>query len=82
MPRVPQELFDASFYLYPSAETAKAGGQAGGDRFFSVPHPTIQGTIFVYAVSNSHVVHALGCSVIRVNTILGGTDVIELDPAQ
>ncbi|RXG88726.1 hypothetical protein EAS61_29100 [Bradyrhizobium zhanjiangense] len=83
MPRVPQELLDASFYLYPSAEAAKAGGQAGGTGFFvSVPHPTIEGTIFVYAVSNSHVVHADGCSVIRVNTILGGTDVIELDPAQ
>lgn len=83
MPRVPQELLDASFYLYASSEAAKSGGQAGGTGFFvSVPHPTRPGSIFMYAVSNAHVVHQSGCSVIRINTLVGGTDVIELDPSQ
>ncbi|UPJ48273.1 hypothetical protein IVB30_35200 [Bradyrhizobium sp. 200] len=83
MPRIPPQLLDASFYLYRSSEEAKAGAQAGGTGVFvAVPVPDSSGRILVYAVSNKHVVMKLGCSVIRVNTLVGGTDVIEKDPAE
>jgi hypothetical protein len=83
MPRIQQALLEASFYLYPSAEEAKAGGQAGGTGLFvCVPHPNDPSRAFVYAVSNSHVVHQSGCSVIRVNTLTGGTDVFDRDPSE
>jgi hypothetical protein len=83
MPRIPQALLDASFYLYPSPEEARSGGQAGGTGLFvSVPVPGSPDHVFMYAVSNAHVVHQSGCSVIRVNALLGGTDIIEKDPAE
>ena len=83
MPRIAPALLDASFYLYPSPEAAKSGGQAGGTGVFvSVPVINSPGLAYLYAVSNAHVVHQSGCSVIRVNTLVGGTDVIEKDPAE
>jgi hypothetical protein len=83
MPRIPPQLLDASFYLYPSSVEAKAGVQAGGTGVFvAMPVPNFPGRICVYAVSNKHVVNKLGCSVIRVNTLVGGTDIIEKDPAE
>jgi len=83
MPRIPPQLLDASFYLYRSKEEAKAGAQAGGTGVFvSMPVPNSPGSILIYAVSNKHVVNKLGCSVIRVNTLVGGTDVFEKDPAE
>ena len=83
MPRIPPELLDASFYLYRSSDEAKAGTQAGGTGVFvAMPVPNLPGRILVYAVSNKHVVNKLGCSVIRINTLVGGTDVIEKDPAE
>jgi hypothetical protein len=83
MPRIPPALLDASFYLYPSLEAAKSGGQAGGTGLFvSVPIPNSPGHAVMYAVSNAHVVQQLGCSVIRINTLLGATDVIEKDPSE
>ncbi|MBW5438604.1 hypothetical protein FXB41_28725 [Bradyrhizobium canariense] len=81
MPRIPPQLLDATFYLYRSVEEAKAGKQAGGTgAFVSVPIPEMPGRAVVYAVSNKHVVMKLGCSVIRVNTLIGGTDAFEKDP--
>jgi hypothetical protein len=83
MPRIPQELLDCSFYLYPSSEEAKSGGQAGGTGLIvGFPIPEMSERSILYAVSNSHVVHSDGCSVIRLNTIAGGTDVIEKDPSE
>lgn len=83
MPRIPPELLDATFYLYRSSAEAKAGAQAGGTGVFvSIPIPEMPGRFAVYAVSNKHVVMKLGCSVIRVNTLVGGTDAIEKDPAE
>jgi hypothetical protein len=83
MPRIPEELLRASFYLYPSGAEAKAGHQAGGTGLFvSIPVPNVPGRMFIYAVSNAHVVHQSGCSVIRVNNLVGGTEVFEKDPAE
>jgi hypothetical protein len=83
MPRIPPQLLDATFYLYRSVEEAKAGEQAGGTGVFvCVPIPEMPGRMFIYAVSNKHVVMKLGCSVIRVNTLVGGADAIEKDPAE
>src|SRR3981081_2639383 len=58
MPRIPQALLDASFYLYASREDAKAGGQAGGTGLFvGVPFPNDPGRMVIYAVSKGRVLH-------------------------
>jgi hypothetical protein len=83
MPRIPGELLDAVFYLYPSPEAARAGSAAGGTGVFvGVDIPEVPGASMFYACSNKHVVGDSGCSVIRVNRTDGGVHVFDYDPAQ
>jgi hypothetical protein len=83
MPRIPSEMMDTVFYLYPTVEAAHAGHAAGGTGIF-IGHDIegLPGREITYACSNKHVVGKLGCSVIRVNNSDGTTQVINSDPAQ
>ncbi len=79
MPRIADEILECVFYLYPTVADAQAGERAGGTGFFvGVPSETVPGWTYVYAVTNSHVVRAGESPVMRLNTVDGKIDVIEL----
>jgi hypothetical protein len=93
MPKIGQRFLDCSIYLYASRQSAEAGDDAGGSGcLVSVdPKPifdpasrtnprTITGYIpgQLYAVTNRHVIN-YGYPVIRLNTIDGATDILELE---
>lgn len=81
VPRIPDIFLDGAFYLYRSVEAAKAGEKAGGTGFFvAVRSEEKPGAHYLYAVSNWHVAMNGGFSVIRVNTLTGDSDIIELGP--
>jgi hypothetical protein len=85
MPRIPQQVINGVFYLYSSKEDALVGKDPGGTGFIihlgggfdsSFPDP-----IF-YGVTNWHVACDRGFSTIRLNTVDGGVDVIDLGPEE
>jgi hypothetical protein len=95
VPQIPQHYLDCSIFLYDSKESAQAGENLGGSgclvRVESPPiwdENSFKGGRYIrravdfpwhiYAVTNKHVVDA-GCPVIRLNTIDGKWDVLELD---
>lgn len=82
MPRLPQILLDCVIYLYPSANAARAGEAYGGTGFLagikSETHPD-QDLVHLYAVTNRHVIKDPPSPVIRLNTLQGNTEVLELN---
>jgi hypothetical protein len=81
MPRIPDQIMDSVFYLYPSVEAAKRGREFGGSGFF-FGIPLVNDRWMLYAVTNWHVAVQGGASVMRVNCQDGTSDVFELDPSQ
>ena len=79
MPRIHRQHLDCVFYLYKSREDAEAGINIGGTGFL-VATPTSDGLGHHYGVTNWHVAVKSGASVIRLNTVDGGIDIIELGP--
>jgi hypothetical protein len=96
VPKIPQHFLDCSIYLYDSKEAAEDGEHFGGSGcLVSVEStPIYDPTSFkdgwyrkvllhfpphLYAVTNKHVVEQ-GCPVIRLNTVDGEIDVLELNP--
>jgi hypothetical protein len=80
---VDPEFLHCALYLYPSAQDARAGRSAGGTGFLvSVPSERHAHIVHLFAVSNRHVVvggrYAAPAPVIRMNTVAGRTDVIDL----
>jgi hypothetical protein len=68
VPRIPPADLNCAFYLYPSEEAAKAGVKLGGSGFWvGIQSLVVQKLRWLYAVSNRHVVHSHGASVIRAN---------------
>lgn len=81
MPKIPSRMLDCAFYLYPSEEEARRGGKAGGTGFFvGIRSQVRSDCMYMYAVTNHHVLTS-GSSVIRLNTVDGGTDIFETDPS-
>lgn len=95
MPQIPQHYLDCSIFLYDSKEAAEKGENLGGSGCLVRvdPHPVWDMNSFkggrytkrllgpppqIYAVTNKHVVEA-GYPVIRLNTIDGRWDVLELE---
>lgn len=92
MPKIPQKFLDCSIYLYDSRVSAEEGEKFGGSGCIISVHtfPTIdldslKGGRYrivypphIYAVTNKHVVES-DCPVIRLNTVDGDIDVLELD---
>ncbi len=82
MPRIPPDILYSTFNLYHSVEDAKAGKRFGGTGFF-VGYPTgIDDITLLYAVTNWHVAVRDGASVIRLNKIDGGFDILDFDPSE
>jgi hypothetical protein len=86
MPHIPQRMIKSVFYLYRTKEDAKAGQNPGGTGFlvafqYSRLDYRVRGGQY-YAVTNWHVACRDGFSIIRLNTIDGGTDIVELDSAE
>lgn len=85
MPRIPQRVINGVFYLYASREDAKAGRNPGGTGFIvqyrGRPRDEVFG-IHLYGVTNWHVALRDGFSTIRLNTVDGDVDIIELDPSE
>jgi hypothetical protein len=90
MPRIPENVINGVFYLYWSKEDALAGINPGGTGFIVRYQGASDRTgriydsglgFHYYGVTNWHVA-CRGFSTIRVNTKDGGTDIIELDPAE
>lgn len=81
MPRIPNAIIDCTFFLYRSKEDALASKDAGGTGFsIFMKSETWSEITYFYAVTNWHVAVRDGCSVIRLNTIDGTTDIIEKGP--
>ncbi len=86
MPYIPQDLINGTFYLYRTMEDAEAGKNPAGSGFvirYDGPpgRPGGKGTQH-YAVTNWHVACDAGASIIRLNTVDGGTDIIEFGPEE
>jgi hypothetical protein len=81
VPRIPSSDLNCAFYLYPSEAAARAGIKLGGSGFWvaiqSVAAPPLW---WLYGVSNRHVVHNHGASVIRANAKDGGVRIITTEP--
>jgi hypothetical protein len=88
MPRIAAETLNAPFYLYASRKDAEEGSRFGGTGFF-VAYP-LPGHVplksgkpaFLYAVTNWHVAVRDGMSVMRINKLDGGIDILEFDPSE
>src|SRR4051794_3628322 len=77
MPRIPPKVLDCVCYLYDSEDDARAGKNFGGTGFI-VTVPSARWPFraeYAYAVTNWHVA-CRGTSVIRLNTLDGGTDIL------
>ncbi len=83
MPRLPDEVTETAFYLYPDRPTAEAGNQVGGTGFVVAREflsPSLKGRGALFTVSNRHVVENHGASVMRLLKMDGTIDIIELMP--
>jgi Trypsin-like peptidase domain len=81
VPGIPAADLNCAFYLYPSEDAAKAGLKLGGSGFWvGVQSLVIPHFWWLYAVSNRHVVHRNGASVIRANSVDGGVRIINAEP--
>lgn len=76
MPRVGSAVVDGVFYLFSTPEMAASGKSPGGTGFIV----QLGWSDVYYAVTNWHVACKSGYSIIRLNTLDGGTDIINLGP--
>lgn len=82
LPRIPDHVLKSCIFLYRSVEDAKAGANTGGSGMLVGVRvdPDQPKPCWAYAVTNKHV--AKNASVVRVNTLNGGIDTIDLDPTE
>jgi hypothetical protein len=81
VPRIPSSDLNCAFYLYPSEAAAKAGVKLGGSGFWVAIQSHVAPPLWwLYGVSNRHVVHNHGASVIRANAKDGGVRIIATEP--
>lgn len=81
MPRISDDILDCVIYLYPSVMDAQEGEHFGGSGFLvAVRFEVYESRSMVYAVTNSHVIREAASPIIRLNTIKGAHDVLEIAP--
>jgi hypothetical protein len=77
--RIPDQFLDCALYLYHSVDNADNGVSGGGSGFLvGVPTKHLPGAMFVFAVTNAHVVNG-GADVIRLNMKDGRRKILETD---
>src|SRR5262245_51386850 len=74
VPRIPDQIRECVFYVYPDQATALAGERAGGSGFFVGRQSQVfEERYYVYAVTNRHVIARCGPSpVLTLHTDRGG----------
>jgi hypothetical protein len=80
MPKLKHDILNAAFYLYREEQTPSGKNKITGPwGTGSVIGRPIEGTRFyhLYGVTNRHVAHKTGASIIRINTKNGGTRRLE-----
>jgi hypothetical protein len=79
MPRIRNEFLDSAIYLYRSRHEAEQGIKAGGSGFLvSIPAKVdTPNAVFVYAITNAHVIVDCGATVVRLNTQDDKMDIFE-----
>jgi len=78
MPRIDDACLESVIYLYQSEAHAKAGIQTGGTGFLvSVPSSKFPNEMYVYAVTNKHIVEDARSRTIRLNDNSGGIDILD-----
>lgn len=81
MPRLRPELADTIFYLYRrNPKTGEIEGPCGTGSI-AAKKSSIELELHLYAVSNYHLTHSLGASIIRLNTKDGKFRLLEYDPS-
>jgi hypothetical protein len=79
--RIPTQDLNCVFYLYPNESSARDGLKLGGTGFWlSVPSQKVPNYLWLFAVSNRHVVQRGGASVIRANDRDGGVRLFQTEP--
>jgi hypothetical protein len=82
VPRIEDQLLDCVVYLYASEADAKTGYASGGSGFLvAIPSEAHKDIVYVYAVTNSHVIREGGSTVIRFNTQQGDNAIAPLTDA-
>jgi hypothetical protein len=83
MPLIPPEIMSCCFFLYKDVKDAKKGRPFGGTGFFIGVRSKVDETEFhLFGVTNWHVAIRDGFSVIRVNNLSGGVEIIETEPTE
>src|SRR5262249_33609865 len=72
---------NCAVYLYPDERSATAGESFGGSGFLLMHHETDANYHQIYVITNTHVIKSGACA-IRINTRVGGFDVIPTDEAE
>jgi len=81
MPRLSETILHSTFFLYRSKDDAVRGVDCGGTGFaVYMPSDSVEDISYFYGVTNWHVAVRDGCSVIRLNSLDGSTDILELGP--
>ncbi len=84
VPKIPIALIDSVFYLYRNRSDAENGANYGGTGFIvavlSEKFPDKY--VYVYGVTNWHIVLRDGCSVMRLNTLDSKNDIFEFEPTE
>lgn len=80
MPLIPNEYLNTTVYLYLTEDAAREGAGSGGSGFLtSIPSVADPNKVYVYIVTNRHVVLS-GGTVARLTDIQGNTQVLSIDP--
>lgn len=83
MPRIARRFIESVVYLYPTIEQATAGHAAGGTGFIlGIPLPSHPHRAVTFAIAARHTVHGDGASVVRLNTKVGKSAALDLDPVE
>jgi hypothetical protein len=83
MPLIPPQVLNCCFYLYKTKGDARSGRPFGGTGFLlAVPSQVDERVFHTFGVTNWHVAVRDGCSVIRVNKVGGGVDILDRDPSE
>jgi hypothetical protein len=75
--RIEDKILDCSIYLYPSKREALDGEKSGGSGFLVGILSETGAGVYIYAVTNSHVIREAKSPIIRLNTVDDNLEIIE-----
>jgi hypothetical protein len=82
MPHISPRIIKSTFYLYRTADHAKRGANPAGTGFLLGINIHEARYWAIYAISNWHVTHKEGASVIRINRFGKPPEIFDLDPSE